>query len=64
VLDETLPKSFHRSGPTRKRLRDPFVGPVRTIGICLQQNLSTPHFLPSPLQPLHNFLKFDSFWLR
>jgi hypothetical protein len=63
VLDESLAKSFNGSGPTRVGLGDALVDPVWTIGVDLEQNLSTSNFLPGSLELFDNALQLDSFLL-
>ena len=59
MLNEAVPKSLNGSRPTRKSLRDTLIGPIRTIGICLEQNLCTPHFLAGLVQLLSDILKLS-----
>jgi len=63
-LDQPLAKPFDRSGPTRKRLGDPLVGPIRPVGVGLQQNLSTPNLLAGSLQLLDHALKLIPLLIR
>jgi hypothetical protein len=63
-LDQPLPEPLDRSRPTRESLRDPLIGPVRSFGIGLQQDLGTPNLLSRPLQFLDNVSKLISLLLR
>jgi hypothetical protein len=64
VLDASLAQSFNGSRPTRGGLGDALVHPMGTIGVGLEQNLSTSNFLPGSLELFDNALQLDSFWLR
>jgi hypothetical protein len=64
LLDEALAQSFHGSRPTRVGLSNTVVGPVWTIGVGLQEDLSTSNFLPGSPQLLDNALKLKAFLLR
>jgi hypothetical protein len=64
ALDHSLSKPFYRSRPTRKRLGDMCVGPIRTSDVGFSENLGTPNFLTSPLQLLDNALKLISLLIR
>jgi hypothetical protein len=55
-LDQPLPKPLDRSRPTRERLGDSLVCPIRPVGVGLQQNLSTPNLLTRALEFLDNAL--------
>jgi hypothetical protein len=49
LLDESLAKSFNGSRPTHVGLGDALVNPIWTIGVGLEQHLSTSNFLPGSL---------------
>jgi hypothetical protein len=58
ALDQPLPEPLDRSGSTRERLRNSFIGPIRSFSIGLQKNLGTLNLLSCPLQFLHHDSKF------
>ncbi len=64
VVASTLANPFDRSSPTGERLGNLLVGPIRTIRISLQQDLSASHFFAGPLQLLHHHLKDAPFLVR
>jgi hypothetical protein len=49
-LDQPLSQSLDRPRPTREGLRDSLIGPVRSVGIGLQEDPGPPHLLSRPLQ--------------
>src|SRR5262249_16017748 len=63
VLDEALTNVFDGLSSASERLGNPMVGPVRTVRVGLQQNLSASNLLARPLQLLdhdHEFVTFLS----
>jgi hypothetical protein len=64
ALNQPLSNQLYRSGSTGERLGDPLVGPLRPIGIGLQQNLGTPNFWARPLQLLDNASKLIALLIR
>jgi hypothetical protein len=64
MLDEALAQSFNGSYPTGIGLGDGLVYPIWTIGVGLEQNLSTSHLLPGSLALVDNAPQLDSCSLR
>jgi hypothetical protein len=63
-LDQPLSQPLDRSCPTRERLSDAFVGPIRTVGVGLQQNLGTSNLLARALEFLDNALQITPLLIR
>jgi hypothetical protein len=61
---KALSDVLHRFGTAQKRLGDLLVGPVGTIGIGLEQNLSPPHFLRRSFQFLNHTAQDFPFLFR
>jgi hypothetical protein len=51
-----LANVFDRLATTGKRLGDPPIRPIRTIGVRFQQDLGTLHFLARPFEFLRDLL--------
>jgi hypothetical protein len=64
ALDQPLAEPLDRSRPTRKCLGDALVGPIRSVGVGIEQNLGTANFLCRSLQFLDNALKLIPFLIR
>lgn len=64
LLDQPLSDLLDRSCPTRERLGNSLVGPVRPVGVSLQQNLGTPNLLAGSLQLLDDDLQFRPLLVR
>ncbi|HUY32782.1 MAG TPA: hypothetical protein VMV69_08365, partial [Pirellulales bacterium] len=64
TLNQPLSEPLDRSRPTRERLGNTFVSPIRSIGVGLQQNLGTPNLLTRPLQFLDYAAKLAPLLIR
>jgi len=63
-LDASLAQAFTGARPTHVGRGDALGAPMGAIGVGLEQNLSTAHFLPGSLSLFDNALQLDSFLLR
>jgi hypothetical protein len=58
LLNQALANFLDRSGSAPKRIGDPYISPVRPIGVGFHQDLGTPHLLTCSFELLDNIPKF------
>jgi hypothetical protein len=63
-FDQPLANLLHRLHLAGKRFRNPLIGPVRSVRIRLEQDLSTLYLLTRSLQFLDHLLKFSPLLIR
>lgn len=62
--DHSFAQVFEGLDSTVKRLGDLSIGPGRTIGICLEQEVSPPHFLRGAIELLDQGVAGCAFLIR